>query len=354
MMDKIKKTMKVAVYYNNNKVDLEERPVPEIGPGELLVKTEACGLCGGETMEWYLASRAPKILGHEPTGVVVKTGAGVTKFKEGDRVFAHHHVGCMSCHYCNRGLYSLCEKFGKTNLHPGAFAEYFRVPADNADLDTLILPDSVSFEDGTIIEPMACVLKGFNDVKIHPGDTMAVIGTGFMGLSFVQLARLYPFAKIVALDLNDWRLEKAKEMGATHTINPGKENAPEVLRSINNGRLADFVAATVPTASIWNLGLSLCGKGATFHVNAPAAPDDRVQINPNELYFKEIKINSAYSATHLETRAILDLLADGRVDAKSLITHRFGLHQVVEAIQMLLASGESLKSLVVPSLTEGL
>lgn len=342
-------TMKVAVYYNNKTVKVEERPIPEVGPRDLLVKTEACGLCGGETMEWYLAPRAPKILGHEPTGTVVKVGSDQTRFKVGDRVFVHHHVGCMSCHQCDRGNYSLCDHFGKTNIHPGGFAEYFLVPEENAQFDTFVLPENVSFEEGTIIEPMACCLKGFKHANIHVGDTIAVVGCGFMGMSFLQLARLYPFARIVALDFNDWRLEKARGFGATHVINPSKKNAVEVLRSVNEGRLADMVVLTVPSGKAWSTALPLCEKGAFFHYNAPGAPGQPVEIDPSEMYFKEITINSSYSATQIETRAVLDLIAAGRVDAQSMITHRFGLEGVADAIQLLLAGGESLKSIIIPS-----
>lgn len=345
-----KGNMKVAVYYNNQSVQVEERPIPEIGPGELLVKSEACGLCGGETMEWYLAPRAPKVLGHEPTGVVVAVGEGQNHFKVGDRIFTHHHVGCMSCHHCKRGNFTLCEQFNKTNLYPGGFAEYFRVPAENARFDTYVLPESLSFDDGTIIEPMACCLKGFKHASVHPGDTFAVVGAGFMGMCFVQLARLYPFSKIVALDLNDWRLEKALQMGATHAINPLKQNAVETLKDLNQGYLADMVVLTAPSAKAWESALALCEKGAFFHYNAPTEPGQPVGLNTNELYFREITINSAYSTSHLETEAVMELLVDNRVDAQALITHHFGLGHVAEAIQLLLKGGESLKSVIVPSL----
>jgi L-iditol 2-dehydrogenase len=342
------KTMKVAVYYSNQDVRVEERPVPEIGSGELLVKTEACGLCGGETMEWYLAPRAPKILGHEPTGTVVKTGPGVTKFKEGDRVFAHHHVACMSCHYCNRGHYSLCENYGRSKLDPGGFAEFFRVPAENANLDTLLLPDHVSFEEGTVIEPMACALKGIRMAAIQPGDTVAIVGSGFIGLCYLQLASIFSSGLIFSLDFSDWRLDKAQSLGATYTINPLKENAIEKLRDLNDGRLADIVFITAPSTKAWESAYQLCEKGATLHNTAPSPPGETVRISPNDMFFREITINSSYSTTHKDTRAVLDFLAAKRVDAGALITHRFGLDGVAEAIRLLLDAGESLKSLILP------
>lgn len=343
--------MKVAVYYRNEDVRLEERPIPALGPGELLVKTEACGLCGGETMEWYLASRAPKVLGHEPAGVVVALGPGMTRFKEGDRVFAHHHVPCMSCHYCHRGLFTLCPHYRQTHLDPGGFAEFFRVPEENARLDTLILPDHVLFEEATIIEPMACTLKGVKQTEIRPGDTVAIVGLGFMGMCYLQLVRLAPAGKIVAVDLSEWRLAKARTLGATHSINPGKEAAVEGLRGLNEGRLADAVFITAPNLKAWELGLALCEGGARLHFGAPPAPGTVWNVDPNDLYFREIKTNSAYSATHVDTQAVLDLLAAKRVDALAMITHRFGLDRVAEAIRLHLAAGESLKSIILPALT---
>jgi L-iditol 2-dehydrogenase len=343
-------TMKVAVYYSNSDVRVEERRIPDIGPGELLVKTEACGLCGGETLEWYLAPRAPKILGHEPTGVVVRTGPGVKKFKEGDRVFAHHHVACMSCHTCNRSHFTLCENYGKSKLDPGAFAEYFRVPAENASLDTLLLPDDVSFEAGTVIEPMACALKGLRIAGIQPGDTVAIVGSGFIGLCYLQLARTFSPGLIFSLDFNDWRLEKARSLGASNTINPLREDPVEKLRDLNGGRLADVVILTAPSTKAWESAYQLCEKGATLHNTAPTAPGETVRISPNDLFFREITLNSSYSATHRDTRAVLDLLAAQRLEAEALITHRFGLDGVAQAIQLLLKAGESLKSLILPGL----
>ncbi len=344
--------MLVAMYYNNHDIRLERRPIPEVAPGELLVKTEACGLCGGETMEWYLASRAPKVLGHEPAGIVVRTGQGVTGFKEGDRIFAHHHVACMACHFCTRGLYTLCDHYSQTSLDPGGFAEYFRVPADNARLDTLLLPDNVSFEEATIIEPMACALKGLRQTNIQPGDTVAIVGLGFMGMCYLQLCKLSGAGTIVGLDFSAWRLEKAISLGASFTINPAEGAGVETLKDRNGGRGADAVIVTAPNLKAWELGLSLCEKGAGLHLGAPPPPGSAWEINPNRLYFREIKINTAYSATHIETRAVLDLLSAKRVEANAMITHRFGLDGVGEAIRLLLLADASLKSLIIPALTK--
>jgi L-iditol 2-dehydrogenase len=351
-MFKIPEKMLCAVYYSNSDVRIEERAVPKIGRGEILVKTEACGLCGGETMEWYLAPRAPWVLGHEPAGVVAKVGEGVTKFKEGDRVFVHHHVSCMSCHFCNRGYYSMCDQYSKTKLDPGGFAEYFRVPAQNVQFDTQILPENVSFEQGTLLEPMGCTLSGIKACNIHYGDTIAIIGLGFMGMSYLKQAKISPAAKIIGLDFSDWRLEKALSFGATHIINPKKEDSVKKLKELNNGRLADVVIVTAPFVSAWDSGLQLCEKTATLHLGAPVDPEATWTIKANPLYFREISIVPTYSSSQVESVEVLELISSGRMDVDPLITHRFGLDGVQEAISLMLKAESSLKPMIIPSMTQ--
>ncbi len=347
----MRETMRAAVYYNNHDVRVEERPVPEIGPGELLVKAEACGLCGGDTMEWYLLHKAPIILGHEPTGTVARVGEGVDSFQAGDRVYVHHHVGCMACHYCRRGDFTMCEHFTKLNIEPGGFAEYFRVPAELVRRDTHHLPDNVSFEAGTLIEPLACVVKGIKVAGIQPGDTVTVIGAGLMGLSFVQFAQLWGAAKIVVYDFSDWRLEKARKLGANHTINPKEEDGRERLLEVNHGRGADSVIVTPHELAPVEFGLSLAGKGATVHMFAPPPPGAELKLDMNDYFFRQLTLTTTYSTTHIETRQVLAFMENGRIATDELITHTMGLDQMTEAIELLEQAGESLKIVLKPSLT---
>jgi len=181
---------------------------------------------------------------------------------------------------------------------------------------------------------------------------VAIVGLGFMGMCYLQLITLSQAGKIFALDFSDWRLEKARSLGATHTINPKVEDPVERLKDLNEGRGADAVFVVAPTLDAWESGLSLCEKGATLHLGAPPPPETVWRINPNQLFFHEIKTNTSYSANHVDTRAVLDLLAAKRVDADAMITHRFGLDGVEEAIRLLLAADASLKSLILPSLTK--
>jgi L-iditol 2-dehydrogenase len=346
--------LKAAVYYNNQDVRLEEVPEPSAGPGEIKVKIDSCGLCGGDTMEWYLVHKAPIILGHEPTGTVVEVGTGVTRFEPGDRVFVHHHVGCMSCHYCRRGHFTMCENFTRSHIYPCAFSEYVRVPAENVQYDVHLLPDSVSFEEGTLIEPMACVIKGVKLAGIQPGDTVAVIGSGFMGLGFVQMARVWGAGKVVVFDLNDWRLAKGLELGADAAINSARVDGVAAFKEINEGRGADSVIVTPNGVKAIEFGLRLAGKGATVHVFAPPHPDETLTLHPTDLFFREITLTTTYSCNHLDTAQALRFIASGRINAAAMITHRFGLDGVSQGIDLVQQAGESIKTIIKPALTAGI
>ncbi len=344
----IPKKQLAAVYYNNHDIRIEEVLVPDIGPGELLVKTIVCGLCGGEALEWYHIRTAPKVMGHEPAGIVVAVGEGVLGIREGDRVFVNHHVACMACHECLRGHYTLCESYRKTKIDPGAMCGYFRVPAANVTQDTLILPENVSFEDATVCEPWGCVVGGLKATGIQLGDTVAVIGAGFMGAGFIHIAPLFGAGTIFALDFSDWRLQKSLEYGANYAINPNHENPQEKIRALNHGRLADAVIVTAPSVKAWELGWQLTGKGASLHFGAPPPGEQSWAINPEKLYFSQTRFSSKYSADHTDTRQVLSWIEAGRIRPQLVITHRFELGGICQAFDLLLEAGESLKSMIYP------
>ena len=210
--------MRVAVYYNNRDVRLEEMAVPRIGPGELLIRTRASGICGSDLMEWYRIKKAPLVLGHEITGEVAEAGEGVTNFRVGDRVFSSHHVPCGECRYCLSGHQSVCDLLRTTHFDPGGFAEYIRVPGINVELGTMRIPDSMTFDEGSFIEPLACVVRAQRFARLTAGQTVLVIGSGISGLLHIQAARARGAARIVATDINDFRLKAAQRFGADATI----------------------------------------------------------------------------------------------------------------------------------------
>ena len=253
--------MKAAVYYSLDDIRVEEKPKPKIGPDEILVEMKACGICGSDLMDWYLENRVPLVLGHEPSGVIVEVGEKVENFKLGERVFVHHHVACLMCHHCLHGDYTMCEKFGQTHIRPGGFAQYFKVPALNLQIDTLKIPDNVSFEEATLIEPVACCLRALTKCKVQPGDTVVIIGAGPSGIVHAMLSRDFGASQIIVSDLVKYRLEAAKRFGADLAINPWSERLVKKVREATDGMGADMVIVTAPNIEAFSEGMDVCRKG---------------------------------------------------------------------------------------------
>lgn len=339
--------MKAAVYYSFGDLRIEEVPTPKIGHGEVLVEMKACGVCGSDLMDWYLERRAPLVLGHEPAGVVVKAGRGVADFQLGDRVFVHHHVACLTCHYCIRGDYTLCPTFSKTHIEPGGFAQHFKVPAPNLQVDALRIPDELSFEEATLIEPVACCVRALRKCSIQPGDTVAIVGAGPAGIVHAVLSKNMGASQVVVADFIDYRLRLAKKFGADIVVNPRRESFVDRVREATGGRGADLVVVTAPNVQAYSSGMGACRKGGSLCVFAPTPPDKSLAISPHELFFNEIKLISSYSTSHVETRMALELIRSGVVNAKELITHRFPLARTAEAFQVAAESKECLKVVVV-------
>lgn len=338
--------MKAAVYYSLDDVRIEEMPTPDIGPEEVLVEMKACGICGSDLMDWYLEKRAPLVLGHEPAGVIAKVGDKVENFKVGERVFVHHHVPCLTCHYCLRGDYTMCEKFRQTHIHPGGFAEYFKVPAPNLQIDTLKLPDDISFEEATLIEPVACCIKALTKCIVQPEDTVVIIGAGPSGIIHTMLLKSFRASQIVVSDLVNYRLEAAIKFGADLTINPQSESLVKKVGEVTNGIGADIVVVTAPSIKAFSDGIDVCRKGGTVCLFAPTSPSEYMRISPHRLFFSEIRIIPSYSASHIETRIALKLISSGRIKAKELITHRFPLNRIEDAFKTAAKSKECLKVVV--------
>jgi len=338
--------MKVAVYYRLDDIRIEDKPKLKIGPDEILVEMKACGVCGSDLMDWYLHSRAPLVLGHEPAGVVAEAGKSVKNFRVGDRVFVHHHVACLTCHYCTRGDYTMCSQFGQTHIEPGGFAEYFRVPALNLQIDTLKLPDSVSYEEATLIEPVGCCIRAQNKCQIQAGDTVAIIGAGPSGIIHAVLAQVLGATKTIVSDTVEYRLKAAKRFGADLTVNPQKEKLSERVKDATEGRGADVVVVTAPNVKAILEGVQVCRRGGTLCLFAPTQPEEQASLSPHRLFFSEIKIVPSYSTSHVETRLALQLISSGRIKAKELITHRFPLSQTAEAFRIAATSKECLKVIV--------
>lgn len=338
--------MKAAVYYSLDDIRVEETPKPKIGPDEILVEMKACGICGSDLMEWYLKNRAPLVLGHEPSGVIVEVGDKVENFKLGERVFVHHHVACLTCHHCLHGDYTMCEKFRQTHIHPGGFAEYFRVPAPNLQIDTLKIPDNISFEEATLTEPVACCVRALTKCKVQPGDTVVIIGAGPSGIIHTMLSRNLGASQIIVSDLVKYRLEAARRFGADLAINPRSKSLVKKVREITDGMGADMVIVTAPNVKALLEGLDVCRKGGTVCLFAPTSPNEYMRVSPHRLFFSEIKLIPSYSTSHIETRTALKLISSGRIKARELITHRFPLSRIGDAFETAAKEKECLKVVV--------
>ena len=340
--------MNVGMYYNNNDVRVEEMPMPEIGSGEILIKTECCGICGTDVLEWYRLKTAPRVLGHEATGVITKIGEGVANFKIGNRVFVAHHVPCNECYYCLRGYHTSCDTLHRTNFYPGGFSEYIRVPEINVRLGTYCLPENVSFEQGVFIEPLGCVLRAQRLVKLTSKDTVLIIGAGISGLLHVKSAIYDKSARVVAVDINEHRLNQALKYGADYTVNAG-EDVPLALKRINENRLADVVILCTGATQAVNLALGCIDKGGRILFFATPPPNVAVTFPINEFWRNEIMVMTSYGASPDDMRDALRLISSRNIIVEDMISHTLPLREIGHGFKLVAEAKDSLKVIIKPN-----
>ena len=341
--------MQVARAYSIQDVRLEEAAVPAPGPGDALLRVEACGLCTSDCLDWYVAKKAPIVLGHEPAGTLVAVGRDVRGFAEGQRVFTHHHVPCGTCPDCLRGADTSCLLFKETALDPGGFAHYLRIPAANLTRDTLALPDAMDWETATWIEPLACSLRVFAKARpLARGATVLVIGLGSMGLLNAMAARVKGAGRLIGSDPVAVRREMALKLAFDAVVDPGQGDLAGQVRAANEGALADLVIVGPGYGPAIQQGLTLAAPGGSVVLFSPSPPGLEVAFSPHALYFSEVCVTSSYSCGPRETREALALLNERALDPSSLVTLRVGLAGVAEAIRRTVAKGADLKAVVYP------
>lgn len=342
--------MRVAVYHNNKDIRLEERPVPEVGAGEILVRIRASGICGSDVMEWYRVPKAPIVLGHEVTGDIAEVGQGVTHLSVGQRVVVSHHVPCNACRACLAGDHTACETLHSTNFDPGGFSEYVRVPALQTDRGVLVLPDSVSYEEGSFAEPLGCVVRAQMRAGVRPGSTVLVIGAGISGLLHIRLALALGAGRVIATDVSPYRLDFATRSGACAAIYAAAagDRLPDLVREANDGRLADLVLLCTGAPSAIAQGLACLESGATFVFFAPPPPDEPLAMPMAELWRREVTVRTAYGAAPADLAKALDLIATHGVRVDDLVTHRIGLDEIAEGFRLVADAAESIKVIVEP------
>jgi len=342
--------MRVAVYHNNSDIRIEERPVPVIGPGEILVRIRASGICGSDVMEWYRVPKAPIVLGHEVAGDIVEVGEGVSHLAVGQRVVVSHHVPCNTCRMCLTGNHTACHTLHTTNFDPGGFAEYVRVPALQTERGVLLLPESVTYEEGSFVEPLGCVVRAQTRAGVRPGSTVLVIGSGISGLLHIRLALALGAGRVLATDVSESRLEWARRAGAAAAFDAAAAGGrlPELVREANDGRLADVVLLSTGAPPAIAQGLGCLESGATFVFFAPPPPDVPLEMPMAELWRREVTVRTSYGAAPADLQMALDLIAARRVRVDDFVTQRLTLDEIATGFGLVCDACDSVKVIVEP------
>jgi L-iditol 2-dehydrogenase len=341
------KNMKVAMYYNNNDVRIEEMPVPSIGDNELLVKVKASGICGSDVMEWYRIKKAPRILGHEITGDIVEIGKNVKKYKIDDRVFVSHHVPCYTCRFCLNNQLTLCHTLHSTNFYPGGFAEYLRVPEINVDRGMFVLPEEMSYDEGVFIEPLACVVRGMKTAGMKSGQTILIIGSGISGLLHIKLAKAWKAGKIFATDVEEYRLKAAKKFGADVVIN-AKDDVPEQIKKHHDGKLVNLTVLCTGALPAVQQALQSVEAGGTILFFAPTEPRVDVPFPLFELWNKQITMVSTYAGSPEDINTAIDLIKSKKVNVVDMISHILPLSDAAKGFQLVAKAKDSMKVILKP------
>lgn len=336
------------MYYNNSKVEVQELDIPVITEDEILIKVLACGICGSDIMEWYRIKKAPLVLGHELSGEVVEVGANIKKYKKGDRVFSTHHVPCESCRYCFTGHNTACDVFQRVNNHyPGGFSEYLKVSGKSLETGTFVLPDSMSYEQATFIEPLGTAVRGLRAAELKPGECLVMLGSGIIGLLMIKLARALGAGRIIATDLDEFRLKAAKEYGAEHTVKADND-VPSFIRKVNNGRLADKVIICAGVLAAARQAIHCVDKGGLINFFAVPKPGETIDIDFNPFWRDDVTLKTCYGAAPLDNMQAMELIRCGNITVKDMITHRFPLADIEKGFKTAAQGKNCLKVIINP------
>jgi len=340
--------MRVAMYYNNKDIRIEEMPKPTIGPDEVLIQIEASGICGSDVLEWYRIHKAPLVLGHEIAGQIVELGDQVKKYRVGDRVAASHHVPCNTCYYCKSGHQTVCDTLRSTNFYPGGFSEFVRLPAINVDRGIYLLHDEMSSEAATFIEPLACVLRAQRITGLSPGQTVLVMGSGISGLLHIQMARALGAGKIMATDVSEYRMKAAKDLRADEATR-ARDLTPDLLKNFYQGFLADQVIVATGANSAQLQALSMVERGGTVLFFAPTDQGVTIPISINDLFFRnDITLTTSYAGSPADHWQAMQLIQAGALNIQRMITHRLGLAETGKGFQLVAEAKDSIKVIVEP------
>ncbi len=341
--------MKAVFVKGPTAVSVDEVKVPKLASaGDVLVKMRACGLCGSDLEKIYGEyGMASGRLGHEPAGQVVAVGKSVKGFAPGDRVFIHHHVACYSCHYCKHGDHTMCPSYQTSNISPCGLAEQFLVPEWNVSRGGLIiLPDKVSYDEASLVEPLACCIRTWNKCNFQKGDDVTVIGAGPAGLMHALLAQAYGAHKVFVIDINDFRLKFAEKYGIEAFNSISDQDLAGKIRSATEGRGADVCVVATGSKKALLQSFELTRKGGNVMLFGVPPKGSQMSYDMNKLYSSEHSIIPSYAASEIETNEALKLIAEKQVDMASLITHRFDIAKAADAVKCAHEAKDAMKVIV--------
>lgn len=374
--------MKAVSVKGSGVVSVDDTPTPKLQPGQILVEMKACGICGSDLEKVFGEYGKPSMrLGHEPAGTIIDTADDVVEFSVGDRVFTHHHVPCHSCHLCMHGHETLCKKYSETNLSPCGLSEQYIVPQWNvSNGGVLKLPDSITFAEAAMIEPLACCIRAWKKLSFMKHDTIAIFGVGPTGMMHVMLSILKQFSKIFCFDVNDFRLDFAQKFGfdtiqyhsaknsqkSDHDNHDSKttdsssptiytirsDNIPQkkdiILKNIDNGSNGVDIAI-VATSNLDALSDAIdivCSGGSIMMFGVPSK-NSLLDIDMSKIYAKEISLYTSYAASDVDTKDALDLItSSSKINIKKLITHTYDITESQKAFEHAKTGHEAMKIII--------
>ncbi len=339
--------MKAVFVSGPSKVAIREQGDPVAGGGEILVRMDACGICGSDVEKVFGRYGKPSMrLGHEPAGTVLEVGAGVRGYKAGDRVFTHHHVPCGSCRLCRHGNETMCRKYSESNLNPCGLAQKYIVPKWNVENGGVLkLPESMSFDEAAMIEPLACCIRAWNRTAFGSGDSVAIFGVGPTGMMHAMLAKNCGAEKIFCLDVNDFRLEFARKSGVTEAIGASDPGRTERILAQTDGGVDLAIVATSSLAALRD-AVGMLRRGGTAVMFGVPTVGDTAGIDMGAVYSKEITLVTSYAASDLDTKKALQLIDSKKIDAGGLITHRYSLTESQRAFEHARSGKDAMKIII--------
>jgi L-iditol 2-dehydrogenase len=342
--------MKAVSVIGKGLVSVDEVTAPKlIEDGDILIKMHACGVCGSDLEKVYgQYGMSSAKLGHEPSGEVINVGKSVNDFNIGDRVFIHHHVACYSCYFCRHGDYTMCDMYQKSNITPCGLSEQILVPEWNVSHGGVIrLPDTVTFDEASFIEPLGCCIRALNKCNFQKGDDIAIIGSGPAGIMHVKLAKAFGAGKIIVLDINDFRMNFVKKYGDVHIFNSMTDkDLTGKIKGLTGHRGVDLsIVATGSTKALIQ-SFEITRKGGKIMLFGVPSKGSEIPIDVSKIYSNEQSLISCYAASEIETNQALKLVTEKRIDVKQLITHRFSIKRADEAIRCAHEANDAMKVIV--------